>query len=254
MLKNKESKVLTSNENIDVVSLEEKIKETDTEFDYYLFEEYYRGSREEIINRQKKYLKYFSEGQYVLDLGCGRGEFTELLLSKGIKVTCVDIDEDMVAYCKDRGFPIVKSDLFSYLNSVPDRSVDGIFLGQVIEHLTTEQFISLVNISYRKLKPMGYFIAETPNPRSLSIFAQSFYMDPTHVKPVHPYTSKFVLESAGFFDVEIHYFSPNHESTQLPYLELEGVKSNSLDKFNQVLQVWNEIIFGNQDYYVVGRK
>lgn len=97
------------------------------DFDYFLFEEYYRGSREEIIDRQKQYLPYFSEAKNVLDLGCGRGEFTELMLQAGINVVSVDLDDDMVDYCKDRGFNIQKMNLLDYLQTIEDNSVDGIF-------------------------------------------------------------------------------------------------------------------------------
>lgn len=224
------------------------------EFDYYLFEEYYRGSREQIKQRLSVYMKYFENANYVLDLGCGRGEMTELLLEKGIKVTAVDLNDDMISYCSDRGFPIIKEDIISFVKKLEDNSVDGIFLGQVIEHLTPQQLIDLVNISYKKLKPMGYFIAETPNPQCLSIFTQSFYMDLTHTKPVHAYTVKFILESAGFGQVDVNYLSPNDEHLKLPALNLEGHDEESLRQFNQTIEHWNNVVFGYQDYAVVGRK
>lgn len=224
------------------------------DFDYFLFEEYYRGSRSEIITRQKQYLPYFSEAKNVLDLGCGRGEFTELMLQAGIDVVSIDLDDDMVDYCKDRGFNVQKMNLLDYLQSIEDNSVDGIFLGQVIEHMKAEDLISMVKLAYRKLKPNAWLIAETPNPRSLSIFAQSFYLDLTHNKPVHPFTSKFIWESEGFRDVEIQYFSPNNPIVQLPPLEITSMDQDVLNKFNTGLQYWNETVFGNQDYFVAGKK
>ncbi|MEI2395814.1 methyltransferase domain-containing protein [Paenibacillus phytohabitans] len=224
------------------------------DFDYFLFEEYYRGSREEIIDRQKQYLPYFSEAKNVLDLGCGRGEFTELMLEAGINVVSVDLDDDMVDYCKDRGFNIQKMNLLDYLKTIEDSSVDGIFLGQVIEHMKAEDVILMVKLAYRKLKPNAWLIAETPNPRSLSIFAQSFYLDLTHNKPVHPFTSKFIWETEGFRDVEVQYFSPNNPIVQLPPLEITSMDQDVLNKFNTGLQYWNDTLFGNQDYFVAGKK
>lgn len=224
------------------------------DFDYYLFEEYYRGSREEIMDRQKQYLRYFSQGQFVLDLGCGRGEFLELMVSHGIRAEGVELNDDMIAYCRERGFTVHKADLLRYLENVDDNSVDGIFLGQVIEHLQPQQLIRLIRLAHEKLKPNGYFIAETPNPRSLSIFAQSFYMDLTHTKPVHPYTAKFLLESEGYREIEIHYFSPNNEALKMPELIVDGADRELLNQFNQTLNLWHEFIFGEQDYYIAGRK
>lgn len=224
------------------------------DFDYFLFEELYRGSRDQIIERQKNYLKYFKAGQYVLDLGCGRGEFTELLLENGVEVTAVDMNDDMVLYCQERGFPIIQADILKYLDGIEDGSVDGIFLGQVIEHLDTQHLIALTKLAHKKLKPTGKFIAETPNPQCLSIFAQSFYMDPTHTKPVHAYTCKFIVESAGFNKVEVHYLSPNDEQLRLPEIKLEGINDSSLQQFNETIHHWNNVIFGYQDYYVLGVK
>lgn len=236
--------------------LKEKQHEPDEEldFDYYLFEEYYRGPREEIKRRQSIYLPYFKDADHVLDLGCGRGEFTELMLENKIGVTSVDLHDDMVEYCKDRGFPIVQTDLLEFLKGQDDHSVGGIFLGQVIEHLSPKDLILLVQLSYKKLKPGGWFIAETPNPQCMSVFTQSFYMDITHTKPVHPYTAKFIAESAGFNQAEIHYISPNDEHLQLPKLEIEGASSDSLERFNQTIQHWNNTIFGYQDYFLAARK
>lgn len=223
-------------------------------FDYYLFEEYFRGSREEIIQRQRQYLSYFSDSKNVLDLGCGRGEFTELLLQENINVVSVDLDDDMVEYCRDRGFNIKKMDLLKYLETIEDNSVDGIFLGQVIEHMQAKDLINMVQLAYKKLKPNSWLIAETPNPRSLSIFAQSFYLDLTHNKPVHPFTSKFIWETEGFRDVEVQYFSPNNPILQLPQLKIPTMDQEVMSKFNTGLQYWNDIIFGNQDYFVAGKK
>lgn len=236
-----------------VASVQRQLAEV-IDFDYYLFEEYYRGTREDIKEKQKQYLRFFKKDDYVLDLGCGRGEFTELLLENGIKVTSVDLNDDMVSYCKERGFPIIQEDIISFLEKVEDNSVNGIFLGQVIEHLPSNVLIYLVNLAYKKLAPNGWFIAETPNPQCMSVFTQSFYMDMTHQKPVHAYTAKFILESAGFNEVMVEYFSPNDEYLRLNPIQLEGIHSDSLERFNQTIEHWNNTIFGYQDYYVAGRK
>lgn len=235
-------------------SIQAEVKNKPLDFDYYLFEEYYRGTREEIKERQKQYLPYFSHAKKVLDLGCGRGEFTELLLEKGIEVISVDSNSDMVAYCKERGFNIIQADIIEFLKSLEDQSVDGIFLGQVIEHLSPEALIELVQLAHLKLTPNSWLIAETPNPRSLSIFAQSFYMDLTHTKPVHPYTAKFIWESEGFNDIEIKYFSPNNPVLKIPEIHISEMDPAQLQQLNTALSHWHEMLFGNQDYYIAGRK
>ncbi|MEE4563347.1 class I SAM-dependent methyltransferase [Paenibacillus polymyxa] len=224
------------------------------DFDYFLFEEYYRGSRDQIKEKQKHYLEYFGNATHVLDLGCGRGEFTEMLLEKGVKVTSVDLSDDMVAYCRERGFPVIQSDVITFLETIDDNSVDGVFLSHVIEHMKTSDLIKLVQLAHRKLKPTGWFIAETPNPQTMSVFTQSFYMDPTHIKPVHPLTIKFICETAGFHRNDLHYISPNDAYLQLPRLEVAGAEIANLDRFNETVEHWNRIIFGCQDYFISAQK
>ncbi len=71
---------------------------------YFLFEERFRGSREEIKQRQLAFLPYFENCSNVLDIGCGRGEFLEILHDHNIGGFGIDIDPDMVAYCTSRQF------------------------------------------------------------------------------------------------------------------------------------------------------
>lgn len=222
------------------------------EFDYFLFEELYRGSREEIKEKQKAYLPYFTGKEHVLDLGCGRGEFIELLIENGVRATGVELHDEMVEYCKDKGFNVVQEDLLSYLKSVPSNSIGGIFLGQVIEHLSPEQIIILAEESNRVLMPTSWIIAETPNPRTLSVFTNSFYMDITHDKPVHPETAKFIFDSAGFYHTEIGYTSPNQDSVKLPKLQSDSI--DNVNEFNQGVERINEILFGYQDFFIAAQK
>ncbi|MGU3568214.1 class I SAM-dependent methyltransferase [Paenibacillus sp. D51F] len=225
------------------------------DFDYLEFENKYRGTRESIKEKQKQYLKYFNEGDTVLDLGCGRGEFSELLIENKIQAISVDSNNQMIDYCGEIGIRAIKSDIFDFLDQQNDASCHGIFLGQVIEHLTLKQLLRLLELSKKKLMPNGIFIAETPNPQCLSIYAQSFYLDPTHVKPVHPFLMRFIMESRSFSDIEIHYFSKNDGSLHLPVLlNFDEVQIDRLNEFNEKIQRWNDVIFGNQDYYIMGIK
>jgi 2-polyprenyl-3-methyl-5-hydroxy-6-metoxy-1,4-benzoquinol methylase len=166
-------------------------------FDYFLFEHQERGPVSEIKRRQLIYLDLFRGRSNVVDLGCGRGEFVELLVENGINVTGVDIGEDMADFCRDRGLPVVQADIFEYLSSMPDETFDGIFLSQVVEHFSPEQILRLVSMCAKKLQPGGVIVAETVNtncPTALS----NFYLDPTHVRPVPPELLKFMIEQQGF--------------------------------------------------------
>jgi O-antigen chain-terminating methyltransferase len=222
------------------------------DLDYFLFEERYRGSREELRERLIPYLEYFKGKQEVLDIGCGRGEFIELLLENGISAKGVDINIDMVLYCQDRGLPVIQESALDYLNKLQDHSLGGIFLGQVIEHLSPNELIKLVRLAYRKLAPGACFVAETINPQCLLVFTESYFLDISHTRMIHPYTIRFILESEGFGNVAIKYMSKVEDKLRIPPIEIENVAN--IEQFNATIQKLNDIIYGYRDYAIVGRK
>jgi len=195
--------------------------DADEVMNYFLFEEKHRGSTEEIKQRQSIFLEHFINCQMVLDIGCGRGEFLSLLKENGIGAKGIDLNDDMVLYCQKNSLDASQDNALTYLQSLKDKSLDGVFSGQVVEHLQPDELISLVKLCYDKMKFGTYFVAETVNPTCLSVFAGSFYMDLSHVKPVHPATFKFLMESVGFRDVEFKFFSPHPDEAKLKKIEVE---------------------------------
>ncbi|RXA20099.1 class I SAM-dependent methyltransferase [Methanosarcina sp. MSH10X1] len=224
---------------------------------YFKFEERFRGSCEDIKGRQSKFFKYFEGRSNVLDIGCGRGEFLELLKEKGVDAKGVDLDEDMIAQCRSRGLCVELNDAVSYLEQLPDGSLDGIFIDQVVEHLKPEYLTKLLRLCYRKLGFGHYILIETVNPLSLFSFA-NFYIDLTHVKPVHPETLKFLLESTGFTELEVFFISPVSEEARLEKLPVfEGVtdKEKAITEiYNRNIDLLNSRLYGAQDYAVIGKK
>ena len=223
-------------------------------FDYFGFEERFRGSEEDIKERQRVYVEFFKDVEPVLDIGCGRGEFLELASEAGIKAKGVDLDLDMVLYCQEKGLDVVREDAFAYLESIPDASLGGIFAAQVVEHLEPTRIIELVNLCHRKMQLDGMLIFETPNPICLTVFARSFYMDLSHIRPIHPEAMKFLFESAGFKDLQVKFSSPVEPSMRIP--PLSGVAANAqvTAEFNQGIERLNELLYGFQDYAVIGKK
>ncbi|KZE70488.1 hypothetical protein AV654_06280 [Paenibacillus elgii] len=239
------------------VSTNEKNKADNNEkldFDYYLFEERFRGPFEVIKKRQAIYLEYFAGKSNILDVGCGRGEFLELLTENNISCVGIDINKDMVDASKERGFDVYQMDLFSYLSEVPDNSLGGMFLSHVIEHLTPHQLTRFIELSYKKLSPTSYLIMETPNPTSLYIYANSFYQDLTHVKPVHPGTLRFMAECIGYRDLKIEFLAPVDNNTILQRVEIPGLPSGSLDAINENFEKINKLVYNYQDYVLIAKK
>jgi O-antigen chain-terminating methyltransferase len=177
------------------------------QFDYFLFEQEFRGSRAEIKKRQLAYLYLFTGRNEVLDLGCGRGEFVELLAENGVKTTGVDASRDMVEFCRDRGLPVVQADASSYLQRLPDKSVGGIFASQIVEHLSFDEMVRLLRLCGEKLRTGGVLVVETVNttcPEALG----NFFLDPSHVRPVPPLMLRFLLHQGPFTVENLRFTSP----------------------------------------------
>ena len=173
------------------------------DFDYFMFEERFRGSEEEIKSRQKAYLAYFDGCSDVLDLGCGRGEFLELLRDNGIAARGVETGKDALLLCREKGLAVIEANLLSFLQSLEDASAGGIFCSQVIEHLPPVAQLQLVKLAHKKVRPKSPVIIETINPECLYALCRNFYLDPTHVRPVHPEMLAFTMRSVGLNNVEI---------------------------------------------------
>jgi SAM-dependent methyltransferase len=220
-------------------------------FDYAGFAERFRGSEEEIKERQRAYVQYFEGRDNILDIGCGRGEFLELLRERGLKARGLDLDLDMILLCREKGLDVVMDDAFAYLGVLPDDSVGGVFASQVIEHLHPARIIELTRLCYRKLAPGGVLIFETPNPKCLMVFADSFYKDPSHLQPAHPDTMQFLFEATGFHRVELTFLCPVDPFMRIPFLQGPGP---DIERFNQGIERLNSLLFGFQDYAVIGRK
>jgi len=223
---------------------------------YFIFEDRFRGSRNDTKAKQLKFVKYFEGCKNVLDIGCGRGEFLELLKDNGISGHGIDIDEDMVRYCRSRDLNVEKLDAVSYLNQLEDKSLDGIFIDQVVEHLDPDYLIKMIDLCYKKMLFGAYIIMETVNPLSLLSLAD-FYMDMSHKRPVHPETLKFLMSAAGFRETVAQFYEPAVEDGRLRYIDADELaeKERSLaDIINRNTDMLNNMIFGPRDYAAIGKK
>jgi O-antigen chain-terminating methyltransferase len=215
-----------------------------------MFEERFRGPESEIKRRQRAYLEYFRGCSDVLDLGCGRGEVLELMRENGISARGVETGKDAFLLCQEKGLAVTEQDLLSYLESLPDESAGGIFCSQVIEHMNPAAQLLLLRLAQQKLRPGAPLLVETINPECVYALCRNFYLDPTHVRPVHPEMLAFSMRSLGFDKVEIKYSSPLSDR-QLPNLPI-GEPNPELDAFNRALVHVNDLLFGFQDYAAIG--
>ena len=171
---------------------------------YRAFEEKFRGPRELIKSRLQIYLpfilplrEYWPDAQAV-DLGCGRGEWLELLNEQGFYAQGVDLDDGMLAACRELGLSVQTGDALEFLKALPDASQSIISGFHIAEHLPFDALQELASQALRVLKPAGLLILETPNPENLVVATSNFYLDPTHKRPLPSLLLSFLAEFAGF--------------------------------------------------------
>jgi methionine biosynthesis protein MetW len=119
------------------------------------------------VNRPQYYLasqllKHINvEGETVLDIGCGMGEFMDLLNQKKAKCVGVDGTKNCCDFVSEKGYKCYNVDLENQKLPFKDGTFDVVVSLDVIEHLwNTELYLSEMQ---RVLKRGGYAILTTPN-------------------------------------------------------------------------------------------
>jgi len=228
-------------------------------FKYLGFENEFRGPVEEIRRRLEAYVPLFAGHDDVLDIGCGRGEFLDLLRAQGIRARGIDINDAMVEETRARGLDAEKADALAYLTALPDGSLGGVFAAQVIEHLPADYLTTLVEVAALKLRPGGLLIFETINPTCWVAFFESYIRDLTHVRPLHPETMQYLLRVSGFGQVRVQFSSPVPDAGKLAPVALDAGALNDpvlrdlVDTINGHVTLLNSRLFGYQDYAVIGK-
>jgi SAM-dependent methyltransferase len=215
---------------------------------YVAFEDLFRGTREEIKSRQSSYLPLLREidagnsRMSVVDLGCGRGEWLELLRDNDMKAHGVDGNYVMIQHCRSAGLDAVQGDALDHLRGLPDASQGAVTSFHMVEHLPFEVTLAVIDEALRVLKPGGVLILETPNPQNILVGACNFYFDPTHLKPLPSPMLRFFVEARGFCDAQIWDLHPYPKSVALA------------DEGMGIANRLNQMLYGPQDYAIVARR
>ncbi len=233
-------------EPFDETQLRAIAREEDHKLDafYASFDEEFRGSQAEIKRRLRVYLPIIrqqgigTEAMPVLDVGCGRGEWLDLLREENLRATGVDSNRILVRWCNERGLQVKEDDLINSLHQLPDQSVGAITGFHIIEHLPIEKLVEFLNQAIRVLKTGGVVIFETPNPQNVLVGSCNFYFDPTHRNPLPSQVTKFLLESRGFVRVETLKLNPSDDTP--------------VDENTEVARRFNRYFYGPMDYAVIG--
>lgn len=155
------------------------------------------GSEESSKRLQKKYVKCFQNCSKVLDIGCGKGFFLELLKDNHISAEGVDTEKEMIKICSGKGLKVFQSDTISFLQN-KSAAYDGIFCSHVVEHMMPEKVLSLFRLCFSTLKSEGVLVIITPNFGNLDVATERFWIDTSHIRPYPLMLLEKMLSHTGF--------------------------------------------------------
>ncbi|MBO0729561.1 MAG: methyltransferase domain-containing protein [Acidimicrobiaceae bacterium] len=216
-------------------------------FDTGRFERRFRGSEQELREHYQDLAERFVGRDPVIDLGCGQGEFVELLRDLGVRASGIDPDASSVAAARSRGLPVTRGEALTFLTSLPDGELGGVALIQVIERLGPKPRAEVIALAYEKLRSGGLLVVESINPMSLHTFANAQYIDPTHTVPFHPRYAAFLCEELGFEKVLTEWRSPSHPSERLSLPPGYADLAPLVDRLNGLL-------FGPNHFAIIATK
>lgn len=261
--------VLQQTEKTVMDELEKKMEEIymaqhiEIDEDIYLkFEDSYRGSCEEISSRQTHYFNNYIntlelnlDSDVVVDLGCGRGEWVDYLQRNGINVVGIDMNEKMVNECKKKGLQVEMKDALAYLKSLDDESISVITGFQIIEHMPLNILNKIIIESFRVLRKQGKLIFETPNCKNVEVGSSNFYLDPTHLRPVHPDYLKFMVETSGFRESSVVFWKEEEIEKWLESVVLQDyTKAIESPLIRTILESLKNNFYCSPDYALVAIK
>jgi O-antigen chain-terminating methyltransferase len=221
---------------------------------YHRFEDLYRGSSQEILSRHQRYrelldLPALRQIGSAIDLGAGRGEFVQFLVDNGFEAYGVDSNDALARAAAERGAEVRVADLIDHLQSLAHNSAGLISMLHVAEHLPFETLVRVIRLAGLVLARGGALLIETPNPTNLRVGAADFYLDPTHLRPLHPMLVRFLFSESGLIDVRTHYLD---NGGQGPHLETPLALRD--EGGERLIELLNQYLLSPLDYAVIGYK
>ena len=209
---------------------------------YRAFEERLYAPRETIRRLRQQYLPFVEPLKSLyprvktFDLGCGRGEWLELMLEAGFDAFGVDLDEGMLEACRALSLPAAQGDAVAHLAALPDDSHAVISAFHVVEHISFTQLRQVVEDALRVLKPGGLLIMETPNPENIVVGTSNFYLDPTHQRPIPSLLLSFLTEHQGFARTKVLRLQESPTLLQQQVLSLHDVFNGASPDYAVIAQ------------------
>lgn len=156
----------------------------------------------------KNYARYIqSRADRILDVGFGMGHFLHFLKEYGChEVSGIDLSQECVDYCLDRGLgtaeSLQKSGMEEFLADKQE-AFDIIVLNDVIEHFQKDALINNLKLIKNALRPGGRLIVKTLNSANPITASASRYIDFTHLMGFTEESMSQVLRLAGYSKVNV---------------------------------------------------
>ncbi len=206
----------------------------------------FRESGEALEDKLKVYLDHMtsvpsrSDSDWVLDIGCGGGEWLSLLTQHGYRCRGVEANHVLAKRCEEAGLDVTRAEALPFMRELADKQMAVVTAFHVVEHLEASELLDMLAETSRLLRPGGLAIFETPNPANLWVSTFDFYLDPTHRRPLPAPLLKFFVEACGLTDTETIFLHPRGELPDELALDLP-------DELRRAFM-------GPQDYALVARK
>lgn len=139
------------------------------------------ASNKNLLLSHFKIADIITEKSKILDLGCGNGDLMQYLeQTKKVNAQGVEISEDAIYKCVEKGLCVLHSDIDNSLDSYPDNSFDFVILSQSMQQVKkiNEVFkqctrigkkiiVSFPNFAHIALRSMLFFKGMAPVAKAL---------------------------------------------------------------------------------------
>ena len=205
----------------------------------------FRANRDDVKKRLRPYAERLVAagighvGTPIVDIGCGGGEWLEVLQENGLRAYGIDVNTVLVERNVSLGLDVREAEFLPHLANLDGASRSAVTAFHIIDHLAFGSLVDLIDEAFRVLIPGGMLVLETNGPEATSA-DMVFDNDPTQRTLLKPDALRFVLEHRGFIGVDV-----------LP--AYPGTKERLRDSASRTLPS-DQIPSSLRDYAVIARR